>query len=178
LRSNSRTRTARCWRCTTVRRSSGTPSTASTAVRHLKRSTCRQSSRSFAPSSQAKTQPYSRMAPQARARPSPCSATRIAMVLSRQPSTQRAGHRRHLQTDRGRPRLRVHSHHQLRRNLQLDDQGPARADLGLSGAPGRLRTRYFSRHSGITISGVTECRAESIEQVMGLLLAGNKRRTT
>jgi kinesin family protein 18/19 len=31
---------------------------------------------------------------------------------------------------------------------------------------------------GITISGVTEFRAESTEQVMNLLLMGNKRRTT
>lgn len=31
---------------------------------------------------------------------------------------------------------------------------------------------------GITISGVTECKAESTEQVMNLLYLGNKRRTT
>lgn len=33
-------------------------------------------------------------------------------------------------------------------------------------------------YEGIVISGVTECKAESTEQVMNLLLAGNKRRTT
>lgn len=31
---------------------------------------------------------------------------------------------------------------------------------------------------GITISGVTEFKAESTEQVMNLLFMGNKRRTT
>jgi kinesin family member 18/19 len=33
-------------------------------------------------------------------------------------------------------------------------------------------------NQGITIAGVTEFQAESTEQVMNLLLAGNKRRTT
>lgn len=169
---------ARCSRSTIGRRSSAMPSIASMPIRPQNRSTPKQSSHSSRPSSPGKMQLSSPTDQQGQARPSPCWAINRPMDSSTPPSTQRVSHCRHLPANLGRPRDGVHRRHQLRRNLQRNDPGPAGAHQWVFRVAGRLRTRYYFKDTGITIAGVTECKAESTEQVMGLLLAGNKRRTT
>lgn len=130
-----------CWESTTAAKNNATPSIKSSGKKTDKKYTIKQSNSSYSPSPKAKTQQSSPTDPLAQAKPTPCSATTKSTASSNPQHTQRTRHSRHLPTHRRRQRQLVQRSHQLRRNLQRNDQRPTHPLLRLPRTQRRRRKR-------------------------------------